>query len=192
MRQSLCEISIICEKKQTFGLCVQAPNVEQPREFCWQQIKNCIAHTRISPGRNESGGLVQHYGERRGKVNKFAIHLDVVARAGLGAKVSAGFTINSNPAGSDQFIALPSRPETGRGEETIEAHNVIRNSLHREPLSRLNDVTIQRFTTLHVGLCLRQADHFLTVLPLAAFLQKLDALEAFQHVALSSNGAGPF
>jgi len=101
MRQTLCEISIICKKKQTFGLCIQSPYVEQTREFCWQQIKNCMAHARISPGRNKSGWLVQHYAERRGNVNKFAIHLDVVARVGLGAEVGAGFTVNSNPAGSD-------------------------------------------------------------------------------------------
>ena len=45
---------------------------------------------------------------------------------------------------------------------------------------------------LHVRLCFRQADHFLTVLPLATFFEKLNPLKAFQHVALSSNGAGPF
>ena len=45
---------------------------------------------------------------------------------------------------------------------------------------------------LNVGLCLRQADHFLTFFPLAALLENLDALKAFQHVALSRNGAGPF
>jgi hypothetical protein len=50
MRQALCEISIICEKKQTFCLCVQTPNIKQPREFCRQQIKNRIAHAWISAG----------------------------------------------------------------------------------------------------------------------------------------------
>src|SRR4029077_6218548 len=65
MRQALCQISIICEKKQTFGLCIQPPNVEQPREVCRQQIKNSIAHVWIFPGRNESGGLVQHDREWR-------------------------------------------------------------------------------------------------------------------------------
>ena len=45
---------------------------------------------------------------------------------------------------------------------------------------------------LNVGLCLWQADHFLTVLPLFAFLEKLDTLKAFQHVAFSRNGAGAF
>ena len=119
MRQALCEISIICEKKQTFGLCVQTPNVEQPREFCRQQIENCFAHVRISPGRNESGGLVQHDGERRRDVNKFAIHLDVVARVRLRAEVSASFTVDSDPARRDQFVAMPTRSDTGSGEEAI-------------------------------------------------------------------------
>ena len=60
--------------------------------------------------------------------------------------------------------------------------------------SALNELNgpLQRFNVLNVGLCLRQADHFLTVLPLAAFLEKLDTLKAFQHVALSRNGAGSF
>jgi hypothetical protein len=122
MRQALCEISVICEKKQTFGFCVKASNVEQPRELCRQQIKNSIAHVRISPGRNESGGLVQHDGEWRRDMNKFAIHLDVVAPAGLRAEVSAGFTVDSDPARRDQFIAMPTRSDTRSGEEAIQAH----------------------------------------------------------------------
>ncbi len=119
MRQALCEISVICEKKQTFGLCVKAPNVEQPRELCRQQIKNSIAHVRISPGRNESGGLVQHDGERRCDLNNLAIHLDVVAPVGLRAEVGAGFAVDSDLARCDQFIAMPTRSDTSSGEEAI-------------------------------------------------------------------------
>jgi hypothetical protein len=119
MRQALCQISIICEKKQTFGLCVQTPNVEQPREFCWQQIKDSIPHVWIFPGRNESGGLVQHDREWRRDVNKFAIHLDVVAPAGLRAEVSADFAVDSDLARCDQFIAMPARSDTRSGEEAI-------------------------------------------------------------------------
>jgi hypothetical protein len=100
-------------------LCVQAPNVEQPREFCRQQIKNSITHVPISPGGNESGGLVQHDGQWRRDVNKFAIHLDVVAPAGLRTEVSAGFTVDSDPARRDQFIAMPTRSDTRSGEEAI-------------------------------------------------------------------------
>jgi hypothetical protein len=122
MREALCEISIICEKKETFALCVQTPNVEQPREFCRQQIKNSIAHMRISPARNESGGLVQHDGKRWRDVNMFAVHLNVVALAGLRAEVSAGLTVDSDAARRNQFITMPARSDTGRGEETIKAH----------------------------------------------------------------------
>ena len=59
-------------------------------------------------------------------------------------------------------------------------------------VNRRADLTIQRFTNLNVRLCLRQADHFLIVLPLAAFLEELNALEALQHVTFSGNGAGSF
>jgi hypothetical protein len=119
MRQALCKISVICEKKQTFGLCVQAPNVEQPREFFRQQIENSIANMRISPRRNESGGLVQHDGEWRRDMNKFAIHLHMVARVRLRAEVGAGLTVDHDPASRDQFIAMPARSDTRSGEEAI-------------------------------------------------------------------------
>jgi hypothetical protein len=65
---------------------------------------------------------VQHDGERRRDVNKFAIHLDVVAAARLRAEVGAGFTVDSDPARGDQFIAMPARSDTGSGEEAIKAH----------------------------------------------------------------------
>src|SRR6266496_1364126 len=119
MRQTLRQVPIICEKKQTFRLCVQAPNVEQPREFWWQQIKNSVAGAGISPRRNESCGLVQHDGERRGNVNKFAIHLDVITRVGFCAEVSAGFTVDSDLSRCNQFIAMPARSDTGCSEKAI-------------------------------------------------------------------------
>jgi hypothetical protein len=123
MRQALCEISITCEKNQTFALRIQSPNVEQPREFCRQQIKNSIAHMRIFAGGYESGGLVQHDGERWRNVNDFSVHLDVVADVWLHAEVSTGFTVDGDLARCDQFIAMPPRSDTGRGKETIKAHN---------------------------------------------------------------------
>jgi hypothetical protein len=122
MRKPLCEIAVVCEKQQTFGLCIQTPDVEQGREFSRQQIKDGVAYVGISPGRNESGGFVQHDGERRRDVNKFAIHLHVVARVGLHAEVNTGFTVDSDPPGRDQFIAVPTRSDTGSGEEAVQAH----------------------------------------------------------------------
>ena len=64
-------------------------------------------------------GLCNMIGEWRRDVNKFAIHLDVVAPAGLRAEVSAGFTVDSDPARRDQFIAMPTRSDTRSGEEAI-------------------------------------------------------------------------
>src|SRR5262249_59885091 len=106
-------------KKQTFAWRVQPPNVEQPREFCREQIKNSIACVRIFSGRNESGGLVQHDGERWRGVNKFAVHLNMVARVGLRAEVSTGFTVDGDASSRDQFITVPARSDTRSGEETV-------------------------------------------------------------------------
>jgi hypothetical protein len=40
-------------------------------------------------------------------VDKFAIYLDMVARAWLRAEVCANFSVNRNPARCDQLIAMP-------------------------------------------------------------------------------------
>ena len=66
---------------------------------------------------------MQHDGERRGDMNKFAIHLDVVACVGLCTEVGAGFTVDSDLSRRDQFITVPARSNTGRGEKTVKAHN---------------------------------------------------------------------
>jgi hypothetical protein len=62
---------------------------------------------------------VQYDGERWRDVNKFAIHLNVVARVGLRAEVSTGFTVDSDAARRDQFITMPTRSDTRCGEETV-------------------------------------------------------------------------
>jgi hypothetical protein len=123
MGEPLCKLAFICEEKQAFGLCVQPPNVEQPREFSRQQIKNSVAHVWISPGRNESGRLVQHDGERWSDVNKFAINLNVVTRAGLRTEIGANLAIDRDATRRNQLITRAARSDAGRGEETIEAHN---------------------------------------------------------------------
>jgi hypothetical protein len=123
MGEALGKLAISCKEKQALGLCVQAPNVEQPRKFCRQQIENSVADVRISPRGDESGGLMEHDGERRGDPNKFTIHFDVIATAGLRAEVRADFTVDRDPPRRDQFIAITARSDTGCGEKTVETHN---------------------------------------------------------------------
>ena len=107
MGKTFSKLAVACEEKQSFGLCVQTADIEKPREFRWQEIEHSVAHVWISPGGNESCGFVQYDGERRGNVNQFAIHFDVVAAAGLDAEVSAGFAVDRDAASRDQFIAVP-------------------------------------------------------------------------------------
>ncbi len=174
MRQALCEIAVVCQEKQTFSLGVQPANVKQPRKFRRKQIKDRIADVRIFSGGNEPGRLVQHDSKRRRTANQFAIYFDMIAWLRLCAEICADRAVDRDSTRPDQFIATATRSHSRGGEETVEAHN--RDSLTRESFSRFNDVTIHE---LHIGLGLRQTDDFLIVLPLAAFLQKLDALEAF-------------
>src|SRR5215472_8929322 len=56
MGETLGKLAVICEEKQALGLGIQTSNVEEPRKFCGQQIKNSVAHIRIFPRRNKSGG----------------------------------------------------------------------------------------------------------------------------------------
>jgi hypothetical protein len=62
---------------------------------------------------------MEHDGERRCGINKFAIHLHVVTRAWLCAKVGADLTVDSDPARSDQSIAIPARSDTRGGEIAV-------------------------------------------------------------------------
>jgi hypothetical protein len=60
-------------------------------------------------------------------VNKFAIHLDVVASVGFCTEVSTNLTVDSDLPSRDQFIAMPPRSQTRGGEEAIKAQkNVTR------------------------------------------------------------------
>ena len=56
-------------------------------------------------------------------MNKFAVHLDMVAGVGLCAEVTAGFTVDRDTSGRNQFVAVPARSNTGRGKKTVEAHD---------------------------------------------------------------------
>jgi hypothetical protein len=62
---------------------------------------------------------MEHDGERRDDPNKFALHFDVVAAAGLRAEISAGFAVDCDAAGRDQFVAVPARSDTRGGEKAI-------------------------------------------------------------------------
>ena len=61
-------------------------------------------------------------GKRRVKMNKLAIHFDMIARGRLRAEIGARPSVDSDPARRDQLVAMPARTDASRGEETVEAH----------------------------------------------------------------------
>jgi len=120
--KSLCEFAIVRQKQQTFSLRVETTDVEEAGKFWWKQIEDCIACVRIFPGRNESGGFVQHDGKSGSGTNKFAADFDVVVRGWLCAEVCADLAVDGDATLRDQLITMSPRTNAGSGEETVEAH----------------------------------------------------------------------
>ena len=51
---------------------------------------------------------MQHDGERRIDVNKFAVHFYVIAFCGLRAEVGADLAVNRDAALGNELVAMPS------------------------------------------------------------------------------------
>ena len=120
--KSLREFAVVRKQKQTFGLRVETTDVEKAGKFWWKQIEDCIARVRIFPGRNESGGFVQHDAKSGSGTNKFAVDFDVVVRTRLCAEVCTDFPVDGNATLRDQLITMPPRTNASSGEEAIQAH----------------------------------------------------------------------
>ena len=132
---------------------------------------------RIFSRGNKSGRFIQHDGKSRSGANKFAIDFDMVLCPWLRAEVRADLAVDSNATCRNQPITMSSRTEAGSGEETVQAQG---------------EATKVTSLGSDVRLRLWQADDFTIFFPLAALLQKLDALEAFQHIAPGSDRARSF
>jgi hypothetical protein len=115
------QVAIICEKKQTFSLRIQASNIEETRKLLWKQIKDSIASVLIFSRRDESGGFVQDDAKWWRGVDKFAIDFYVIARVRLCAEVCADLTVDSDATRRNQFITMSPRTNTGSSEKTVEA-----------------------------------------------------------------------
>jgi hypothetical protein len=120
---------------------------------------------------------MQHDGKSGSGVNKFTIDFDTVLCAWLCAEVRTDLAVDSNATCRNQPITVSSRTDAGSGEKTVQAQG-----------------KVTKVTSLGLDVRLRfwQADDFTIFFPLAALLQKLDALEAFQHVSPGGDGACTF
>src|SRR4051812_4092201 len=122
MGEALCEIAIVGEDEQAFGLRVKTADIEKTRQMRWQQIEDRVADLRVASRGNETRRLMQHNVEPTLTVDEFPVDLDVIALSGLRAEVSADLAVDHDAAGGDQFIAVPARTQTGRGKIAVEAH----------------------------------------------------------------------
>lgn len=122
MGQLLGEVAIAGEKEQSFALCIETPDVEEPGKLWRQQIVNRVGGVRIAPGRNKTRRFMQDNRQDRFRPNESMIHLHVVIASDLGAKIGRRLPVHGHAPGRDQLIAMSSRAEPGRGEETVETH----------------------------------------------------------------------
>src|ERR1043166_9418808 len=119
MSQSLREIAVVLEQEQSFALCVETANVEEPRKLWRQQIEDRVARVRIASRRNKSRRFMQRDRHRALNMNEFAVHLYVIALGRLRAEVCADAPVDCHLAGRDQLITFAPRTDTGGGEKTI-------------------------------------------------------------------------
>lgn len=122
MSEMLCQIAVVSQKKQTFGLCVEATDVEKFIKFGRQQVEDGIARMRIASGGNESGRFVKNDCCGGLNMHEPAVHLYVIARPGLSAEIGTNLAVNGDSTRRDQIIALPARSQTGGSEIPVEAH----------------------------------------------------------------------
>src|SRR5205823_5080209 len=89
MGETLGEIAIIGEEKESFSLGVEPADVEETRQMRREQIEDSVARVGIAPRRNETGWFMQHDVEPALAMDEFAVDFDVVAFRGLRAEVGA-------------------------------------------------------------------------------------------------------
>ena len=122
MSEPQSKLAVVGEKEQAFGLRIEPADVEETGKFCRQKIENSVASIQVFSCRNETGGFMQHDGERWVGMEHFAIHFHVVARSWLRAEICADQAIDGDATCCDEFIAMTPRTDPGEGEKTIQAH----------------------------------------------------------------------
>jgi hypothetical protein len=131
MREPLREVTIVCENEETFGLRIEAADIEETRKLRGKEIENRVARVGIASRRDKPAWLVHHDVQRRFCVDEFPIHFHVIARGRLCAEVCANVTIDRDASSGDQLIAMPSRANSSRRKEAIETHGANVKKLKR-------------------------------------------------------------
>lgn len=121
MSESLSEIAVVGEENETFGLRIEAPNIEEARIFFGQKIEYGVASVHIFSRRDETRRFVQHDGEQSSGMNQFAVHFDIIARGRVRTEIGADLAVDSDAAGGNYFITMTPRPDASGSEEAIEA-----------------------------------------------------------------------
>ena len=120
MCEPLRKVAVVRENEEPFALRVETANIEEPRQFCRQEIEDGVARVRILTSGDEAFRFVQENVEKPlGWPNEFAVDFDVIAFARLRAEIRAGLTVYCDATSRDQFIAMSARANAGGRKEAI-------------------------------------------------------------------------
>ena len=122
MSETLRQVAVIRQDEKAFGLRIESADIEKARQMRRQKIEDGVARAGIAARRNETGGLMQNDVEPALAVHHFAVDFDVIAFLWLRAEIRADPAVDRDPAGGNQFIAMPPRTKAGGSEETVQAH----------------------------------------------------------------------
>jgi len=122
MRQALCEVAVVGEDEEAFGLGIEPADIEEARKLRRQKIEDGVARVGVGAGGNVAGRFVKDEVKTAFTAHEFVADFDVVALRRLRAEVDADATVDGDAAFSNELVAMPPRTDPGCGEETIQAH----------------------------------------------------------------------
>ena len=105
---------------EPFALRVETADIEEPRQFCRQEIEDGVTRVRILTSGDEAFRFVQENVEKPLRwPNEFAIYFDVIAFRRLRAEIRARLTVYCDATCCDQFIAMSARTNACGREKAV-------------------------------------------------------------------------
>ena len=126
MHESMRHVAIVGEEQETFGLFVQATNMEEPLWVPSHKISHTRASLIVGHGGHNAGGLVQHeYDHCSDKLDYPAVKRDLIAR-GIDACAQIGNdAVHSNAPSTNQRITCAARPNPSLRQRLLQPNAVI-------------------------------------------------------------------
>jgi hypothetical protein len=153
----------------------------------WEQTVNRRAAQFIVARTHATGRLVQRDVKLPFRANGFSINRNlVVNRINLRSEQADELAVDADFAVQNDLLRRAARSHACVRQKFLKSNTQFVASLNREPLNRLDDVTIQPLNGLRVWLGFTETRDAVAGLPLAALFEKFGALETLEDIALAA------